>query len=54
MLLDVLLEELDESDFVVLLDDELSLLELLEPPDVLELDEAPLLEDVSVPRLSLR
>jgi hypothetical protein len=47
----VLLEELDVSDFVDVLDDELSLPEL---PDELELDDVPALEDVSVPRLSLR
>lgn len=54
VLLEVLLDELDVSDFVDVLDDELSLLELPELPDELELDDVPALEDVSVPRLSLR
>ena len=48
---DVLLDEPDEldvSDFVEVLDDELSVFV------VVELDDVPLLEDVSVPRLSLR
>lgn len=51
VLLELLLDEpdeLDESDFPELLDDELSLFV------VVELDDVPLLEDVSVPRLSLR
>lgn len=54
VLLEVLLDELDVSDFVDVLDDELSLLELPELLDELELDDVPALEDVSVPRLSLR
>lgn len=57
MLLLEVLDELEESVFVELLDDELSLPEPPEPPelpDVDELDDVPLLEDVSAPRLSLR
>ena len=51
---ELLLDVLVDSDFVELLDDELSLPELPELPDELELDDVPALEDVSVPRLSLR
>lgn len=54
VLLEVLLDELDVSDFADVLGDELSLLELPELPDELELVDVPALEDVSVPRLSLR